>query len=233
MKTSNRDLAQQVRNLQKLRRTERTLQDLERDIKSRQKALNDIEKRLEPLEERQQLEEEKEDLEGQVEVLEGEKEELEGQVEELEEEKEELEEQVENVEAEKEGLEDRLLCLNHYEVLEGRLIYPTWNSQMSEEVAAKWDNRLNSRYKRVKVLLVRWASDDLGVSAEIQGLAAVFTYLYEFDISTFLLPDYQPSTALMQRVMEFTDHNPETLLIFYYAGHGAIDPQRNETYWAA
>jgi hypothetical protein len=149
------------------------------------------------------------------------------QVEELEGEKQELEEQ-------KEELEGKLEKLEPFEALEGRDCYTDWSRQLVEEVNGAWDDRLKSRYRRVKVLMVQWASDDLGVSSEIDQLGQVFTYVYKCEVSNFPIPDYQPSTALSTKVIEFMDaHAPDTLLIFYYSGHGCIDESRNESYWAA
>ena len=144
-----------------------------------------------------------------------------------------LEAEKDELETEKEELETRLSRLEHFENLEGNGFYPLWNIGMTAQIEGNWDSRFKSRYKRVKVLMVQWASDDLGVAAEIQQLAAVLMHCYQFDVSIFLLPDYLPMIALSARVMQFMDHDPETLLIFYYGGHGSIDPQRNETYWSS
>ena len=56
------------------------------------------------------------------------------------------------LEGEKEELETRLLPLKDFEGLEGPTHYGEWNTNMTEEVQAKWDNRLRSQDKRVKVL---------------------------------------------------------------------------------
>lgn len=56
------------------------------------------------------------------------------------------------LEGEKEELETRLLLLKDFEGLEGPAHYGEWNTNMMEEVEAKWDNRLRSQDKLVKVL---------------------------------------------------------------------------------
>jgi hypothetical protein len=84
------------------------------------------------------------------------------------------------------------------------------------------------------VLLVRWASDDLGVSQEIDRLVRIFTDHYHYEVSKHCIPDFQLSSALNRRAWQFIgDDAPDTLLIFYYGGHGQRDPPRNETYWGA
>jgi hypothetical protein len=50
------------------------------------------------------------------------------------------------------------------------------------------------------VLLVRWASDDLGVSQEIDRLGRIFTDHYRYEVSKYYIPDFQPSSALNKRV---------------------------------
>lgn len=63
-------------------------------------------------------------------------------------------------------------------------------------------------------------------------LAAVFQ-AYHYEVCKFVLPDFQPATALFSAVHQFMgDHARDTLLIFYFDGHGGID-DRNEGFWAA
>jgi len=109
-----------------------------------------------------------------------------------------------------------------------------WPTEIHGAIRKGWDSRHKSRYRKgVKVLLVRWESDDLGVSQEISDLERVFSQYYHYEVSQCSIPDQQPFTFLCDRVKRFIGkHDPETLLIFYYAGHGSIDPVRNNTIWA-
>jgi hypothetical protein len=146
-------------------------------------------------------------------------------------------EELEGVEEENQELKEKL---EEYEAFDGLLTIvgrnpcPVWTENFSWEIYNKWHSRHRPRYKRVKVLLVRWASDDLGISQEIDMLDHIFTHCYRYNVSKYCIPDFQPSSALKKRVWAFIgDEAPDTLLIFYYGGHGRIDPLRNETYWGA
>ncbi|TVY71326.1 hypothetical protein LSUE1_G005950 [Lachnellula suecica] len=110
-----------------------------------------------------------------------------------------------------------------------------WPQDITSAVRSGWDTRHKSRYKKgVKVLLVCWMSDDLGVLAEVNILESVFRDYYHYEVSKFRIPDDRPTTILSDCVKEFiANHCPETLLIFYYTGHGSIDLQRNDTIWSA
>ena len=78
-----------------------------------------------------------------------------------------------------------------------------------------------------------WMSDDLGVSSEMERLEEVFTESYNFEVDRFFIPDDTPASSLTSRVIEFIGNgSPETLLIFYYAGHGFINTARHDLYWA-
>ncbi|PMD58398.1 uncharacterized protein K444DRAFT_725621 [Hyaloscypha bicolor E] len=89
-------------------------------------------------------------------------------------------------------------------------------------VSRKWPNR-HHRYTRAKVLLVQWQSDDLGVDQELKSLEKVFTQLYHYEVSKFLIPDELPFRSLGKAVLRFIgDDSHETLLIFYYSGHGSL-----------
>jgi hypothetical protein len=105
--------------------------------------------------------------------------------------------------------------------------------QLQTLVSTKWPNR-HSRYTRVKVLLVQWQSDDLDVYRELKTLKKVFTQLYHYEVSKFFIPDELPFRSLGEAVIRFIgDDSPETLLIFYYSGHGILQPYRNDLFWAA
>jgi hypothetical protein len=60
-----------------------------------------------------------------------------------------------------------------------------WCESFQEDVQSRWPNRHKSRYKRVKILLVRWASDDLDVYPEMAELAAAFRNFYGYDLKYY------------------------------------------------
>lgn len=85
----------------------------------------------------------------------------------------------------------------------------------------------------MKVLIVRWASDDLGVSGLIDDLARVFEQSYRFNVAKFTIPNFDPSNALSSRVQELMgDNSPNTLLIFAYLGHGGIQNTSHDAIWS-
>ena len=85
------------------------------------------------------------------------------------------------------------------------------------------------------MLLTNWEADDLGVINEAKALEHVFVEFYRYDVSTYTIPSYQPDLGLTRRVIEFVDSGREdTLLIFYYAGHASINPNRHDSIiWVA
>jgi hypothetical protein len=108
-----------------------------------------------------------------------------------------------------------------------------WTDQIKNNVARKWPNRRKAGYTQVKVLMVRWESDDLGVSDEINSLAEVLQGSYYFDVSKYNIPDKDSLSVLSTRVIDFIgDSSPDTLLIFYYAGHGGLHDTRSHLSWS-
>jgi len=97
--------------------------------------------------------------------------------------------------------------------------------QLQTLVSTKWPTR-HSRYTRVKVLLVQWQSDDLDVYRELKSLKKVFTQLYHYEVSKFFIPDELPFDTWEAVIRFIGDDSPETLLIFYYSGHGILQPYR-------
>lgn len=108
-------------------------------------------------------------------------------------------------------------------------------TQLRAAVDEVWPNRFGSRYKSVKALLASWDADDLGVIKEVEALKHVFADFYRFDVSTYIIPSQYPDRALTRQVMEFVDSaQNDTLLIFYYAGHASMNPNRHDTViWSA
>ncbi|CAG8961364.1 hypothetical protein HYFRA_00013825 [Hymenoscyphus fraxineus] len=111
--------------------------------------------------------------------------------------------------------------------------FTNWHATFEQDIREKWPRRHKSRYQKVKVLLVQWKSDDLGVEAENRTLASVFQDEYGFEVTRFRIPDNQPTAALSTEIISFIDSSPETLHIFHYAGHGLVDEKRNDAIWAA
>lgn len=151
------------------------------------------------------------------------------------EELEELKEQNEELEELREQNEELQSRIGDLEAIESNVedICP-WSDNFIEDVQAAWPKRHESRYRRVKVLVVRWSSDDLGVSAELANLGRVFKCYYGYEVEYYLIPDYQASTAMSRRVLGFIGNDsPDTLRILYYGGHGSIDPERNCAVWSA
>jgi hypothetical protein len=70
---------------------------------------------------------------------------------------------------------------------------------------------------------------------EIDILSHVFADLYHFEVAEYIIPDYQPDRALKRRVIDFVeDDRHDTLLIFYYAGHASLNPNRSDSpVWVA
>lgn len=78
----------------------------------------------------------------------------------------------------------------------------------------------NQRYSQVSVLLLRWKRDDLGVISELRKLQEVFEKSYGYDTESFDIPEDDPETALVCRVLGFRSKaRPGHLLIIYYGGH--------------
>jgi hypothetical protein len=99
--------------------------------------------------------------------------------------------------------------------------------QLDLAVQASWAARHRSKYVDVKVLLMTWCSDDLGVEREVQGLLSVFRDLYRFDCEHWKIPDRDAGREATKKVishMERVSSNPDNLFIFYYAGHASRNP---------
>lgn len=130
-------------------------------------------------------------------------------------------------------LENRLEKLEEEE--ESKVKLGTWPEDFQRLVDLKttWPRRHRSRYTRVKVLLVSWESDDLNVIDEVRTLRDVFKDYYHFETSRYSIPDNQSTRALQAQVHQFIgDNSSETLLIFYYSGHGGIRDFRRNLLWS-
>ncbi|TGO41180.1 hypothetical protein BHYA_0025g00300 [Botrytis hyacinthi] len=108
-----------------------------------------------------------------------------------------------------------------------------WDSNFKEKLKREFRDRRSNCYTSVKVLIVRWASDDLGLSGPIDNLARVFQQSYRFNVARFTIPDFDPANALSSRVQELIgDNSPDTLLIFVYIGHGNIENKSRDAIWS-
>lgn len=209
--------------MEQLEATNEELEDSNNQLKEANEELEDANTRLE---------ETNEELEGNITRLEEGNEQLEEEITQLETSKEEIIEEKLEVEEQVTELEGRLEQLIPFEGLEGEEWEPSFSESFADKVNQEWGTRLQYRYRRVKVLLVQWFHDDLGVAPEMDLLAKIFRNLYRYEVSKFCIPDEQPSTALNARIINFIgDHAADALLIFYYGGHGMIDPVTNATYW--
>ncbi|RDL40778.1 uncharacterized protein BP5553_00757 [Venustampulla echinocandica] len=87
-------------------------------------------------------------------------------------------------------------------------------------------------YTKVKVLMAIWKSNDREAFTKgmVEGLGRVFKDNYNYEVNYFKIPDQDSSTALSKWVSDFIDGSPETLLIFYYTGHGGIYSKGGDTY---
>lgn len=157
--------------------------------------------------------------------------ELEAKNEELEENLENVKMQYNKVKRKRYVLEKRLKQLELDSA--SKIDLAAWPKPLQRSIENAWPNRRPSKYTRVRVLLVSWESDDLNVDDEVEELRAVFENCFNFTTSKFSIPDDNPQRALSQRVIEFIgSDSPETLLLFYYAGHGSIKQRRSGLSWS-
>jgi hypothetical protein len=95
-------------------------------------------------------------------------------------------------------------------------------------------------YDNVRVLMIRWEHDDLGVISEVDDLQKQFEKM-EFGVEHLIIPgettahNYTASKALRSGLEAFhtgENKSKNDLLIIYYAGHGVLKAD-NMSYWAA
>jgi hypothetical protein len=102
-------------------------------------------------------------------------------------------------------------------------------SQLDFAVKAAWTSRHQPKYVDVKVLLMSWESDDLGVQVEIDILESVFREVYRYHVKAWKIPDILPGRQANFEVKTFVDQggNSDNLLIVYYAGHAMPNPEHS------
>ncbi|KAL2158162.1 hypothetical protein VTH06DRAFT_4730 [Thermothelomyces fergusii] len=114
--------------------------------------------------------------------------------------------------------------------------FSSFLSYLSDAVTAAWPDRFATRYRKVKVLLMSWERDDLGVEPEARKLEAVFRGLYHYDTEFWKIPSRRSAVELSRKVADLVDeHGREgNLLILYYAGHARPSEQPGGSpVWAA
>lgn len=102
----------------------------------------------------------------------------------------------------------------------------TW-AQSDTNVKRLYKNQHVFPYTKVKVLMVRWELGDREHFRKgmLEDLGGVFADKYNYEVNYFSIPDEEPTAALSKWVSGFLDGSRETLLIFYYNGHGGVSPQ--------
>lgn len=78
------------------------------------------------------------------------------------------------------------------------------------------------RYKRVYVLMLSWADDDLNTEEEIKPLHDVLSSKYNYRVRKLKIPSKDSEDFLENCLIELSPvlNNPEVLFILYYGGHG-------------
>ncbi|KAI1177990.1 hypothetical protein F4777DRAFT_156979 [Nemania sp. FL0916] len=91
-----------------------------------------------------------------------------------------------------------------------------------------------SRYASVNVLMLQWEGDDLGVNAEVDALAQVFSRDFGFSVDLFYIPLEKSLRRLTTVVTDWVDRHdrPDNLFILYYAGHGRISGSGRTVVWS-
>ncbi|MCJ1423613.1 Phosphatidylinositol-4-phosphate 5-kinase [Sticta canariensis] len=107
--------------------------------------------------------------------------------------------------------------------------------------------KTSSFYKEVKCLLISWDDDcdDLHTGPEVDALANVLEKKMHFKVTRALLTDdgnHPAHFQVVRHIINFiwSEDGPQTLLLFYYAGHGSPNKrvhsedaeQLNDVVWA-
>ncbi|KAF1846336.1 uncharacterized protein K460DRAFT_356027 [Cucurbitaria berberidis CBS 394.84] len=128
------------------------------------------------------------------------------------------------------------LPLNTHNVVTNAHIHDLqlFSKDLSAAVQAVWATRHESRYSDVKVLILSWEDDDLGVYREIEDLKRTFCDLFHYEVTEWWIPQHKPERKLNLEVGKFLERydSKDRLLIVYYAGHGFLNEQRVPM-WAA
>ncbi|KAI1177734.1 hypothetical protein F4777DRAFT_576812 [Nemania sp. FL0916] len=90
-------------------------------------------------------------------------------------------------------------------------------------VERAWARRTEeSRYRRVIVLLVGFASSDISESVDEchRHYDRLFRDLYNYEVRWFRIPSEKPQLSFGKVLMDLADEDSHTLLLIWYDGHG-------------
>lgn len=109
-----------------------------------------------------------------------------------------------------------------------------FSADLVEALSSVFSDGTKSLYTSVRVLLLSFQDDDLGVEHEVRRLQSVLTDVYAFDTEHWSIPSSRSQVAISRKLLQFLqDYDAEdTLLIVYYGGHGYFDTERR-SYWSA
>ncbi|KAL2130282.1 hypothetical protein VTI74DRAFT_6676 [Chaetomium olivicolor] len=114
--------------------------------------------------------------------------------------------------------------------------FTSFLSHLTDAVSAAWPDKFATRYKKVKVLLMSWDKDDLGLEPDIRQLESVFRGLYHYDAEYWKIPSKRTVVEVSRKVADLGDaHGQEgNLLIVYYGGQTRPSDQAGgSVVWAA
>lgn len=102
-------------------------------------------------------------------------------------------------------------------------------TRLKEEVARLKAELEPRQYTAVFVILIKWATDDLGVGCELEALAKVLSRDYGYYVTNVSIPNKNSGRELMREIGEWMgyDSSPDILRIGVYAGHGYASSIKN------
>lgn len=105
-----------------------------------------------------------------------------------------------------------------------------WATMETINKAVKRAVESPKQYNRAAVLALHWENDDLGLTSIEQDLLQCFHDKFNFTVSSFTIPSasaYDAKAQTMTAVNTFVKKNDgnNSLLIFFYGGHGKLAPQ--------
>ncbi|KAH7369692.1 hypothetical protein BKA65DRAFT_470949 [Rhexocercosporidium sp. MPI-PUGE-AT-0058] len=134
-------------------------------------------------------------------------------------------------------LQNGFIQLNTHDIslVDQHIRLEKFDRDLQDGVDALWTSRNYPRYKEVRVLLMRWEEDNLGVEEELLRLKTVFSRLYRYDVECFEIPSQSPARVTGSKVSSLiAECGVDSLIIIYYGGHAVLSQQRNcPAVWAA
>jgi hypothetical protein len=98
--------------------------------------------------------------------------------------------------------------------------FQLFKDQANKAFDGAFPKKSKPRYTKVKVLLLRWEDDDLGVISELNSLRNVLGDTFHFKMESWNIPGADSEDALTKRVLRFRKNaTTDQLLIVYYGGH--------------